>query len=178
VAAEYFSQKMCSHAHPQPHSGNTRPAIGPSFDIGGYALPIVDHVKDLGVLIDDCLKFHLHVNHIVSSAFIRANLILKCFNSRNVQVLLRAFKVYALPIIEYASSVWSHLDTDIREVESVQHKFTKRLPGCSHLSYPDRLVRLNLDSLVVRRLRHDLILTYKIVFGLTDMNPEDFSHIR
>ena len=65
------------------------------------------------------------------------------------------------------------LVTDIRKVESVQRKFTKRLPGCSHLSYPDRLVRLNLDSLVVRRLRHDLILTYKIVFGLTDMNPED-----
>jgi len=80
-----------------------------------------------------------------------------------------------LPIIEYASSVWSpHLVTDIRKVESVQRKFTKRLPGCSHLSYPDRLVRVNLDSLVVRRLRHDLILTYKIVFSLTDMNPEDF----
>ena len=57
-----------------------------------------------------------------------------------------------LPIIEYASSVWSpHLVTDIRKVA-----------GCSHLSYPVRLVRLNLDSLVVRRLRHDLILTYKI----------------
>ena len=67
-----------------------------------------------------------------------------------------------------------HLVTDIRKVESVQRKFTKRLPGCSHLSYPDRLVRLNLDSLVVRRLQHDLILAYKIVFGLTDMNPEDF----
>ena len=80
-----------------------------------------------------------------------------------------------LPIIEYASSVWSpHLVTDIRKVESVQRKFTKRLPGCSHLSYPDRLARLNLDSLDVRRLRHDLILTYKIVFGLTTMNPEDF----
>ena len=110
------------------------------------------------VLVDDCLKFHLglHVNHIVSSAF-----------TRNVQVLLRAFKVYVLPIIEYASSVWSpHLITDIRKVESVQRKFTKRLPGCSHLSYPDRRASLNLDSLVVRRLRHDLILTYKIVFGL------------
>ena len=124
------------------HRGNTRPVIGPSFDIGGSVLPIVDHVKDLGVLVDDCLKFHLHVNHIhiVSSAFTRANyLILKCFNSRNVQILLRAFKVYVLPIIEYATSVWSpHVVTDIRKVESVQRKFTKRLPGCSHLSYPDR----------------------------------------
>ena len=31
-------------------------------------------------------------------------------------------------------------------------------------------VRLSLDSLVVRRLRHDMILIYKIIFGLTDMN--------
>ena len=76
-----------------------------------------------------------------------------------------------LPVIEYASSVWSpHLVADIRKVESVQRKFTKRLPCWSHLSYRDRLVRLNLDSLVVRRLRHNLILTYKIVFGLTYMN--------
>ena len=52
-----------------------------------------------------------------------------------------------LSIIEYASSVWSaHLVTDVRKVESVQRKFTKRLPGCSHLSYPDRLVRLNLPT--------------------------------
>ena len=54
--------------------------------------------------------------------------------------LLRAFKVYVQPIIEYASSVWSpHLVTDIHKVESVQRKFTKRLSGCSHLTYPDRL---------------------------------------
>jgi len=36
------------------HRGNTRPVIGPmQFDIGGSVLPIVDHVKDLGVLVDD-----------------------------------------------------------------------------------------------------------------------------
>jgi len=125
-----------------------------------------------------CLKFHLHVNHIVSSAFTRDNIILKCFKSRNVQILLRAFKVYVLPIIEYAFSVsvllTSLLISVITKVQSVQRKFTKRLPDCSHLSYPDRLVRLNLDSLVVRRLRPDLIVTYKIVFGLTDMNPDNF----
>ena len=48
---EYISQK-CAVMH--IHSGNTRPVIGPSFDIGGSVLPIVDHVKDLGVLVDDC----------------------------------------------------------------------------------------------------------------------------
>ena len=64
-------------------------------------------------------------------------------------------------------SIWSPL-------LQIAYRLYPCLPGCSHLSYPDRLARLNLDSLVVRRLRHDLILTYKIVFGLTAMNPEDF----
>jgi len=49
--------------------------------------------------------------------------------------------------------------------------------GCSKLSYADRLARLKLESLEVRRLRHDPILTYKILFGLTDMNQSDFSHL-
>jgi len=84
-------------------------------------------------------------------------------------------KTYMLPVIEYASSVWSpHYAADIRKVERVQRKFTKRLLGCSKLSYADRLARLKLESLEVRRLRHDLILTYKILFGLTDMNQSDF----
>ena len=61
-----ISVKTCAVMHIL--SGNTRPVIGPSFDIGVSALPIVDHVKDLGVLVDDCLKFHQHVNHIVSSS--------------------------------------------------------------------------------------------------------------
>jgi len=49
------------------HSGNTSPITGPSFDIGGYALPVptVDHVKDLGVLIDDCIKLHTFEPHCI-----------------------------------------------------------------------------------------------------------------
>jgi len=55
-------------------------------------------------IIDEQLKFHLHINHVVASAFTRANLILKCFTSRHVQAcLLHAFKTYVLPVIEYAS---------------------------------------------------------------------------
>jgi len=39
-----------------------------------------------------------------------------------------------MPVIEYASSVWSpHYAADIRKVERVQRKLTKRLLGCSKL---------------------------------------------
>jgi len=61
----------------------------------------------------------------------------------------------------------------VKLIESVQRKFTKRLPGYASLSYKDRLSRLELDSLEFRRLRYDLLLTYKIVFGLTDVAASD-----
>lgn len=124
-------------------------------------------VKDLGIYVDDCLKFTDHINNIVSRASIRANLIHKCFLSRNVKVLMRAFVVYVRPLLEYATCVWSpYLVKDIKRVESVQRRFTKRLSGMSNMSYNNRLSALGLDTLELRRLQHDLLYTYKILFGL------------
>ncbi len=50
-------------------------------------------------------------------------------------------------------------------LESVQRRSTKQLPGFGNLSYPERLRRLNLPTLSYRRLRGDLIETYKILSG-------------
>jgi len=52
----------------------------------------------------------------------------------------------------------------VNRIESVQRKFAKRLPGYDSLDYKSRLVRLHADSLVLRRLRYDLIYTYNVVF--------------
>jgi len=60
-------------------------------------------------------------------------------------------------------------------VLSVQRKFTKRIPGISGLSYHSRLKALNLESLKLRRLRADLLLAYKILFGLLRVNSDIFS---
>ena len=91
---------------------------------------MVDEVKDLfqlfGVSIDCRLTFDVHVRQIVA----RANLIHKCFVSRDIFTLMHAFKVYFRPIIEYVSCVWSpYRVNQVKQIESVQRKFTKRLPG-------------------------------------------------
>jgi len=50
------------------------------------------------------------------------------FVSRNPDVMLRAFKVFVRPMLEYAVSVWSPCyNYAIDRVESVQRKFKKRL---------------------------------------------------
>ena len=44
--------------------------------------------------------------------------------------------------------------------------------GMSGLSYHSRLKALNLESLELRRLRADLLLAYKILFGLLRVNSD------
>jgi len=135
--------------------------------LNGNVLPVVDSVRDLGVIVDSQLSFAAHVDQIVARAFTRANLIHKCFISRDTETLKRAFLVYVRPLLEYASCVWSpHHIGKIKQIESVQRQFTKRLPGFADLEYRERLSRLNIESLEMRRLRQDLLYTYKIVFGL------------
>ena len=63
-------------------------------------------------------------------AHARAYLIHKYFISRNTQSLVRGFVTYVRPILEYASSTWSPSTiTNIKKVESVQKRLTKRLKG-------------------------------------------------
>ena len=56
--------------------------------------------------------------------------------------------------------------TLIDKIESVQRQFTKRLPGCSKLSYLDRLKICNLETVEYRSIVMDLCLVFKIVYGL------------
>ena len=71
--------------------------------------------------------------------------------------------------------MWSlSLKKDIDLIEKVQRRFTKRLFGLEDLTYKERLELLNLPSLELRRLYLDLILCYKIVFGLVGVNFDDF----
>jgi len=77
--------------------------------------------------------------------------------------------------LEYNSIIWSpNLKQEIMMIEKVQRRFTKRLHGCKALTYTDRLAKLALPSLELRRLHLDLIYCYKIIFGLTKLNFVDF----
>ena len=55
---------------------------------------------------------------------------------------------------------------DILTIEGVQRRFTRLIPRMAGLSYVERLERLGLYTLEFRRIRGDLIETYKIIKGL------------
>ena len=76
--------------------------------------------------------------------------------------MVSLFVVHIRPIIEYCSSVWNvGYMGDIRLLESLQRRWSREIAGCSHLSYEDRLVKLDLFSVAGRLLRADLIKMWK-----------------
>ena len=151
----------------------------PRLKLLGNTLPVSNIVKDLGILIDPQLKFGCQVNAKVAKAHSRACLIHNCFLSKNQKSLAKAFVTYVRPLVEYASCIWSpSTKTLIKQIESIQKRFTKRMRVMANLTYKQRLEKLGLEGLKRRRLCLDLIFVYKILFGLTDLNASDFFVIR
>ena len=134
-------------------------------------LPVSAVANDLGALIDSKPRFSHHYSKITTKAHQRASLILRCFESRDPKLLFRVFTVYVRPILEYSSPVWSPVyKTDVKMLESVQKRFTKKLTGLKNMPYKDRLLFLNTDSLELRRLKSDLVTMYKVVHGFVFLN--------
>ena len=114
--------------------------------------------KDLGLHIDDSLKFDKHISTFVN----KANRILvisrKTFDYLNAKVFCSIFRSLVWPHLDYATPVWSpHAIRRKEIIENVQIHATKLVPGLSELSYPDRLKKLNLLTLAYRRAGGDVI---------------------
>ena len=100
---------------------------------------------------------------------------LNVFILKTLHSLLSAFITYVRPILEYCCVVWNpFLVQDINAIESVQRRFIKRIPCTKNLTYCQRLRGLGIESLELRRLRADLLFTYKLVFGILDMDVSEF----
>jgi hypothetical protein len=133
-----------------------------TYYLDGVPLPFVDSHKDLGVLVDTKLRFHQHILSIVGKASGLANNLLRSTVNRSPQFMMALFKSHIRPILDYCCCVWnSEYVGNLRMLEAVQRRWTKRVEGLSELSYAERLDSLNLFSICGRLLRADLIKHWK-----------------
>lgn len=135
------------------------------YRVNGASIPVVhDKVRDLGVLFSCNLNSSVHIQTAKSTANARVGLIFRCFKTRNVNFLVKVYKAYVRPLLEYCSPAWNSVKVqDIMAIESVQRLFTRRLCDTPGVSYPDRLKHFGLEPLELRRIRTDLVELYKIV---------------
>jgi len=97
------------------------------------------------------------------------------FVDRSKETIMSLYKSLVRPHLEYCCQIWNpYYKKDIKLIEGVQRRATKLVTGMKELSYNDRLKQLGLQHLEGRRMRSDLIETFKIVNRKYDINPELF----
>ena len=95
---------------------------------------------------------------------------MRAISFKSEDILVPLFKALVRPILEYANVVWCPYKRKyIDQVERVQRHFTKRVFGMGTLDYHQRLASLKLPSLEYRRMRGDLIETFKILNNFYDI---------
>ena len=120
--------------------------------------------KDIGVFIDNKLKFDTHITSKVNKANSILGIVRKTFDYMDEQIFSLTFKGLVRPHLEYANQIWApHLKKHIDMIENVQRRGTKTIPGFKDLSYEERLKKLNLPTLAYRRIRGDMIEAFKIL---------------
>ena len=79
------------------------------------------------------------------------------------------------PHLEYGNIIWHPMyKKQSISIEKVQRRATRLLKECKGMTYIQRLKYLDIHSLKGRRLRGDLIETFKIFNGFTDLKVNKF----
>ena len=148
--------------------------VTPSYMLFGKQLPSEGSQMDLGVLIDNQLKFHEHTRSATRKAGAAAHSLLKGTVCREPDFMVHILKTHIRPVLEYASTVWNtgYLQ-DIRKLESVQRLWTRQIRGLEEEEYGTRLRELDLYSVKGRLLRADLLKCWKIFHGKCLIAPAD-----
>jgi len=155
------------------HIGSKNPKF--IYALGTQSISSKSTVKDLGIIIDDKLKFHEQSAFAAKKAISTASYIFKSFSFLNSDLFTILYKVFVRPHLEYCIQAWRpYLKKSMDILEKTQRKISKWCPRLSHLSYESRLRSLNLPTLSNRFDRGDLIQTFKILKGLHNISTNNF----
>ena len=131
----------------------------------------VSEEKDIGVIIDEYLSFDTHISKKCKKATSVFAMLRRSFSFMDAEMFTPLYKSMVRTHLEYASSVWAPYKTKhIKQIEAVQRRATKQLPGMKNLTYPERLKKLKLPTLSYRRKRGDMIELYKLTSGKYKMD--------
>ena len=163
---------MQSHAYWQEKS---KGKILYDNDKDAEPISICEDEKDIGVVFDDTLKFDVHIQKAVNKANQIVGIIKRSFSYLDKEIFLIIYKAMVRPHLEYGNLIWHpYLKRQSVAIEKVQRRSTRILNECKGMSYAERLKYLKLPSLKNRRLRNDLIETFKIYHNYNNVDFNNF----
>lgn len=163
-----FNAKKCKAMH----FGHNNPKR--TYTLNGQVLDPITSEKDLGVMVDDKLKFHVHTAAATKKANQVLGVIKRTYKTRDKETITTLYKSMVRPHLEYGNAIWGPCYMgDLKLVEGVQRRATKLIPQLYDIPYEDRLRFLKLPSMEYRRKRGDMIQCFKIMNGLVRMETKE-----
>ena len=157
--------------------GNDNPRN--KYCLDGTELLSTQSEKDLGFTMDEKFDFGEHIK----ASLAKANKMI-AWVSRNVIckdkiIMATIYRCLVRPHLEYCVQCWCPTPRFgnwglILSIEKVQRKFTRLVNDIGTLSYGARLKSLKLTTLAERRMRGDLIETFKVVRGFVNYGQNLF----
>ena len=164
-----FNAKKCKKMH-MGHN-NT----GASYHLNNIPLDDTNEEKDLGVVFTNDCKPSKQCAKAAVRAMNCLRVVKRTFKHFDCDSFKVLYKCYVRPHLEYSVQAWSpYLKKDIKALEKIQHRATKMIPKLRHLTYDKRLKSLGILSLEKRRIRGDLIETFKILKEIDKVKASDF----
>jgi hypothetical protein len=111
-----------------------------SYSIHRKSLEKVIEEKDIGVVIDSDLTFEKHINEKVNKANQMFATLRRTFQFMDKSTFVQLYISLVRTHLDYASSVWAPFKAKhIEQIEGVQRKATKQIPGFRDMTYSERL---------------------------------------
>ena len=161
-----FNMDKCHVIHAGKHN--------PQFEYvwGGRDLVVTEAEKDVGVMVTSNLKPSLQCANAAKKANMVLGQIARGVTYRDRITFIKLYQVFVLPHLSYAVQAWAPFyKADKELLEKVQRRAVMMVTNIRG-TYEERLASLKMRTLEDRRIRGDLIETFKIITGKSNVVPE------
>ena len=159
------------------HLGRNNPGL--SYSVNGTDIKAVTSEKDIGYWITDDLSTTTHIHKARSRALGEIARIRRNFSYIDKRAFCVLYNQRVRPHLDYGMTACPpESAADSKLLERVQAKATALVRGMRGLNSEERRKKLGLMTLEQRRERGDLIEVFKILKGLTRIDPAEFWEVR
>ena len=175
--ADEWRMEINSNKSKIMHIGKDNPSL-PYF-INGQVISTVETEKDIGFWISNDLCTSTHVHKARGKAMAEIHRIKRNFSYIDKRAFCVLYNQRIRPHLDYGMAACPpNSSADSKLLEAVQSKATSMVYGLRHKNAETRRKELGLMTLEQRRERGDLIEVFKILKGLTRIDPTKFWEVR
>ena len=159
------------------HIGKNNPRL--PYSLNGGEISSVAYEKDIGFWITEDLSPSMHVQKARSKALAEIARIRRNFSYIDKRAFCVLYNQRIRPHLDYGMAACPpSLISEAKSLEAVQAKATSLVHGLKLKGSDERRKLLGLMTLEKRRLRGDMIEVFKILKGLTKIDPSHFWEVR